>query len=215
VSAILGGSGSLTKSTSGTVTLSGANTYSGSTMINGGILALASAGSINNTSGVVLNNGTFNVSAVSGGYTVASLAGSGSVIGDLTITGILGIGASPGTVTFSDDLSLGGSSASNFEINLGFTSYDLATSGLGTQIVNFDGTLNLLFASGFNTVGSVKIFDFDSYNGNFTSVLPTGLASGFTATFDQTTGIVSVVPEPSSALLGSIGALALLRRRRN
>jgi autotransporter-associated beta strand protein len=215
VSAILGGSGiSLTKSTAGTVTLSGANSYSGSTIINGGILALASTGSINNSSGVVLNNGTFSVSAVSGGYAIASLAGNGSVTGDLSVSGTLGIGASPGMITFNDDLTLGGSSISNFEITLGFATYDLATSGLGSQTANFAGTLNLLFDSGFNTAGSVKIFDFDVYGGNFTSVVASGLASGFTATFDETTGIVTVVPEPGAAFLGSLGALALLRRRR-
>jgi MYXO-CTERM domain-containing protein len=45
-------------------------------------------------------------------------------------------------------------------------------------------------------------------------VLSTGLASGFTASFDATNGIVTVVPEPNAALFGSLGLLALLRRRR-
>ena len=43
VSAILGGSGALTKSTAGTVTLSGVNTYTGNTIITGGTLAISNA----------------------------------------------------------------------------------------------------------------------------------------------------------------------------
>jgi fibronectin-binding autotransporter adhesin len=213
VSAILGGSASLTKSTAGTVTLSGANTYSGATTINGGILSLASTGSINNSSGVILNNGTFNVSSISGGYTVAALAGTGLISGNLTVSGTLDIGSSSGAIIFNDDLTLGASSISNFEINSGFASYDLALGGSGSQAVSFAGTLNLLFASGFNTLGSVKIFDFETYTGNFTSVVPTGLAAGLTATFDATSGTLTVVPEPKATLLGALGVLLLLRRR--
>lgn len=51
ISAILGGSGNLTKTTAGTVTLSGLNTYTGQTLVNDGILSvstLADAGVASN-----------------------------------------------------------------------------------------------------------------------------------------------------------------------
>jgi len=43
----------------------------------------------------------------------------------------------------------------------------------------------------------------------------TGNASGFGSSTFQTLQLAAVVPEPSAALLGAIGALGLLRRRRN
>ena len=129
----LGGGGTnenklaLNKTGAGTLTLTGENTYTGATMIDGGSVALGTGGSIDHSSGVnLINGGNFNVSALSN-YSVASLTGNGSVTGDVTVTGALGIGASAGTVTFNDDLTLGTSALSTFEIN-GFTTglYDLA-----------------------------------------------------------------------------------------
>lgn len=223
---ILGGTGtdennfSLTKNGDGTLTLSGANTYSGVTTIAGGSLALGASGSLA-SSQIALNGGNFNISAVSGGYTLGTgkqLTGTGTVTGTVGIDGTLAIGNSPGTMTFENNLGLNADSISNFEIN-DFTlgNYDLAlAAAAGTQGVTFNGgTLNLLFQSGFNTEGTVKIFDFDTYaGGGFTTVSSSGLASGFTASFDATTGIVTVIPEPGTALLGSLGLLVLLRRRR-
>ena len=200
----------------GTTTLTGASSFTGKTTIDGGTLALGTGGSINNSSGVnLVNNGHFNVSTLTS-YSVASLTGNGSVTGDLTVTGSLGIGASPGTVTFNDDLTLGGSSISTFEINsFGLGQYDLATSGIGSQTVTLGGSLVLNFLSGFNTTGTVQIFNFENYSGSFNLPITTnGLALGYTATFNSASGFVTVVPEPRAAILGLLGTLGLLRRRR-
>jgi autotransporter-associated beta strand protein len=223
---VLGGTGtnennfSLTKSGVGTLTLTGTNTYTGTTTITGGSLALGTTGSLASAQ-IALNGGNFNVSAVSGGYTLGTgqqLTGSGSVTGTVGIDGTLAIGNSPGTMTFENNLDLNVGSISNFEIN-GFTlgNYDLALAAVaGSQTVTFGGgTLNLLFQSGFNTEGTVKIFDFDTYAGTgFTTFNTSGLASGYSASFDAANGVVTVVPEPRAALLGGLGLLALLRRRR-
>lgn len=212
----------IAKSGAGTLTLNGVNTYSGLTTVSAGSLKIGSTGSIANSSGVALNGGNFNVSTVTGGYALGALqtlSGSGSVTGDLTVNGTLAIGASPGTITFNDDLTLGGGSVSNFEFTVGaFTagSFDLALSGTGIQTVNFGGILNLFFDSGETYLdnSSVKIFDFESYSGSFTSVTYAGLGAGQSASFDSSTGIVTVIPEPGAAALGGLGFLMLLRRRR-
>lgn len=191
----------LVKTGAGTMVLSGNNSYNGSTIVSAGQL-------------IINGNVSTSVTTVQGG---AALGGSGTV-GAVTVqgNGVLALGNSPGTLTFTGDLTLDSGSISNFEINsFSLGNYDLALAATaGTQNVTFNGTLNLLFQSGFNTVGTVKIFDFDGYSGAFTSFVSSGLANGYSASFDNLTGVVTVVPEPSAALIRGIGLLALCRRRR-
>ena len=74
VSGILSGvGGSLTKVGDGTLTLSGANTYTGGTYVSGGILVIA------NSSGS--GSGTGTVTVESGG----TLGGTGMISGPLTV----------------------------------------------------------------------------------------------------------------------------------
>lgn len=143
------------------------------------------------------------------------LVGEGIINATTTVAdgGILAIGHSPGTMTFNNDLTLNSGSTSEFEIN-GFSGgqFDLAQGGSGTQTVTFNGTLALVFQSGFAINGTVKIFDFENYAGSFTNVNATGLAGGYTASFNALTGQVTVVPEPSTAALALLGVGALLWR---
>jgi autotransporter-associated beta strand protein len=202
------GSVGITKNGAGTLELAGVGTYTGATLVTNGKL-------------IVNGNISTSITTVRSG---ATISGSGT-LGELTVEagGTVAPGNSPGVLTFTGDLVLDAGSISNFEIN-GFTAgqYDLAiASAAGTQGVSFDGTLNLLFQPGFNTAGAVKIFDFDNYSGAFTSVVPSGLAAGYFASFDSATGIVSVasalaVPEPAAMipLACILGSGCLVRRRR-
>ncbi len=88
ISANLSGVAGLTKTTAGTVTLSGVNTYTGATRINAGTLALTGSGSL---AGRTISTGsgtTLDVSGLSSDFTVGSgqtLKGLGTVSGDLVI----------------------------------------------------------------------------------------------------------------------------------
>ena len=231
----------LVKVGSGKLTLNGANTYTGGTTISAGTLALGSTGSIAGAS--IVNNGTFDVSAVSG-YTVGAsqtLSGSGTVIGATLISGSLNPGNSPGVLTFNNNLTLAGTA--NFEINGATrgTEHDAINVG-GT--VTYGGVLNLIFGSSFLT-GGENFALFNGLNGtdapldagSFTQIelqgaytasltnnsgVWTGTSGGYDFTFTQDTGILSVlagaaIPEPSTyaMLAGALGlAYAALRRRR-
>ena len=80
------GGGSLTKSGTSTVRLSGANTYTGTTTISGGTLFLGAAGttgSLSTSSAIVVNSGTFNIArsnAVTQGtdFSGAAITGTGN-----------------------------------------------------------------------------------------------------------------------------------------
>ena len=250
---VISGAGDLTFTGPGTLTLNATNTYSGITRVNAGTLALGSSGSIGNSSGVSLANGSrFNVSTAPGGFILGgaqTLSGGGTITGDTTIAGTHTPGFSPGIQTFENDLTYSTGSSIVWEL------IDDTLAGRGTSYdginvgenLNFAGDtiLSLEFAlsgSGVNWSDNLwnsnitgntgwKIFDVDGTisgfanlklaNGSFVDGSSKTLASARPnasfSLFQGTDGVYlnySAVPEPSAALLGGLGVLALLRRRR-
>ncbi|MDP4610178.1 MAG: autotransporter-associated beta strand repeat-containing protein, partial [Opitutales bacterium] len=203
-----------------TLTLSGANTYTGDTTVSAGTLQVDGI-----IASVTVDNG-------------ASLTGSGSITGAATISGTLAIGNSPGTMTFSS-LTLNGGSTTIMEIDgtagAGVTSgHDFAD--VSGALV-YGGALTLDIGTTFE-VGNYTfdLFDFASETGTFSSMVLADQYSGSlldgdldgiwdltdgndTWQFTESNGILSltVVPEPSAyaLLLGVFGmTFVALRRRR-
>lgn len=175
VTAILAGSAALTKSTAGTVSLSGVNTYTGTTTINGGTLQINSTASMGVTSnGATINAGTLELLS---GYNVSTtrLFSLGDVTSTFqvdanstyTLNGAIGNAASAGslTKTGSGTLVLGsantyGGSGSTTAINagtlqassdnqLGNSATALSFGGSGTGVFQVNGAS---FSSARNVV---------------------------------------------------------------
>ena len=83
----MSGTGSLTKMGAGTLTLSGANTYSGGTTVNAGILS----GNSTSLQGNIVNNATVNFNQAVAGTYAGAMSGTGvltkSGAGTLILTG--------------------------------------------------------------------------------------------------------------------------------
>jgi fibronectin-binding autotransporter adhesin len=192
---------SLTKSGSGTLTLSGTNTLSGSTTINAGTLSLGASGSIANSSAITVNTGAyFNVSGLSAGLTLGSgsttqtLQGAGTVQGSI-INGAHGYISPAGTGTAGtlniQNLTLGSASG-------GIVNFDLSSStSSGNDLLNVTGNLSALGSSSpqsttFNinmiggslATGTYKLVNYGSWDaaGNISNIGLSGVGAGVATT---------------------------------
>ncbi len=169
---VIGGSGSLSKSGSGTVTFSNSQSYLGDTSITGGTLRLNSGVSLASSLIQIDSGGVLDVSQVSlfnlnAGQT---LSGSGQVIGAVTQSAgsMISPGSSPGTLNFTGDVTLMGGSSYLWEIN--------DATGTSGNTVGWD----LLTTSGSLIIGSTSS---NPYVISVQSLLPSN-APGDVGNFD-------------------------------
>lgn len=238
---IIDGTKAVTKQGVGTLTLTGANTYTGTTTISEGTLKLGvfaavpehgvigSVGSIANTPSInVATGAVFDVSAVPGGFTLGTgqtLGGTGNMAGMLTVGSgaIVAPGNSPGTITFLSGLALDDGSILDFQI--GTISDMIAVTGgiLTGPGVNGGVTLNLSDSGGFGA-GTYTLFDFTGATLGDISTDTFALGSAIPG-YDYSLNLngstlelnatVSSIPEPSTfTLLLGVAAVAGLRWRR-
>jgi trimeric autotransporter adhesin len=233
---VLSGSNSYsgtTRVTAGVLEVSSANGLGNSTTatIQGGTLALSGSGSMGSVTNIQ-NNGTLDVTARTGGnLTIGptqTVSGSGTFRGNFTLEGSLAPGNSPGLQTYDGNLTLGLGSTILMEITgtARGTEYD-AIDVTGT--LGYGGALTLNFANAFSEGDTFNLFDFNNQVEMFSSINLTGSYTGAMTNnlgvwtystggthvlMDQSTGVVSVVPEPSTyALIALAGAAFLLVRR--
>jgi len=218
----------MTKNGAGLVTFTRANTYAGTTTVNGGILRI---------NGSHTGGGTYTVAAA------GTLQGTGSTASQLDVSGKLSPGASvqsfaSGTLNMltgsTFEYELNSSVATSAGADLQVVSGDLNLTGTVTLTFGDLAAIPTAFAQGttfslinYNGAWNNGLFTFGGAiadGGTFTAGLNTwqidyNASSGglnFNGDFLPSSSFVNItaVPEPRAALLGGLGLLALLRRRR-
>ena len=210
--------GGLEKRGAGTLTLGGANSFTGPTKIFSGTLALSGSGSIASGDLFVASGAAFDFSATGGNFALGSgrtLSGEGSIIGNFHLNSgaILDPGSNGiGRLTFNGSLTLGANSTQYFEIQkTGSTNDSVAVSGGLT----LNGTLNVTNLAGSLAVGDVfQLFTAGTFSGNFNAVNLPPLNAGLAWNTNQlaaagTIRVVSVAPIRFSSVTAQNGDLTL------
>jgi len=204
IAPIISNSANIVKNGTGRLTLSGNNTYSGTTTVSAGTLLINGNGTA--------ANGAVSVSVG------ATLGGNGTIGGATTVNGNLNPGNSPGVLTFNSGLTLGSNSTTTMEITgIGAGQFDQV---LVTGLLTFNGTL-ALNSAGYTPVfgNSVDLFNWTTTTGTFSAITGTDLGGGFSWDTSSlyTNGVISVIPEPTTwaLLAASLTVTMALRRRRS
>lgn len=198
----------LTKAGGNTLTLSGTNSYSGSTIVSGGTLKLGS--SLTASAGVTVSGGTLSGNDSPTAITLGAGAVSMSS-GAITPGGV----GTAGSFTLAAD--------QTFSTTGGTLAFDIGGSfdqilGSGTGTFNLANT-TLALSGATSVVGTYSLFS-GFASGSITNLTITGLADGFTGSLGLD-GLLTItgssIPEPSAyATLAGVAlfGFAAIRRRR-
>jgi uncharacterized protein with beta-barrel porin domain len=162
-SGVISGSGSLTKSGSGTIDLTAINSYTGTTTVNGGTLQVD--GSIASSSLTTVNAS-------------AALTGTGTVGNTLIASGAMfapGSGTPGSFMTVSGNLAFQSGAQYLIELNPATSSF---TSVTGTATLG-NATVDAMFANGSYVAKRYTIVTAGNVSGTFSGVVNTNLPSNF------------------------------------
>jgi fibronectin-binding autotransporter adhesin len=224
--------------TSGKLSISSNGNVNSSSGITIGTASTAASSEFNYNASTALSKSVVFAAGATGGV----LSGTGTINQAVSITtgNTLAIGNSPGTMSFADTLSLSGAIVMEIDGAAGAGlagGHDFAnlTGSDAAGVLTYGGSMTLdigaVFGEGshswdlFNMASKTGTFSAialaDNYSGSLLDSDFDGvwdLSSGDnTWQFNESTGVLglTVIPEPSAAaLVGSLGMLSLLRRRR-
>jgi fibronectin-binding autotransporter adhesin len=224
---LMSGTGSLSKTNTGSVTLSATNSYSGATTVSQGTLLVDANGSIASSSLATVNGGLLNINGRAGNVTVnigGSLGGSGTNgIVTLKSGSFLTPGNSPGTLTAESATVLGGSTY-NWEISAlrgtEGTNWDLlnvttlldmsAITGTGTDKWNLVVTADGAF-TGWTDNSSYEYIFAQAANLSLSAAFSTDVGTDVTNLFNITTSGISSNPNGDfKVMVGSANGLTTL-----
>jgi autotransporter-associated beta strand protein len=230
ISGIVNGAGALTKISTGTLTLSNANTYGGGTTVNGGTLLVSNTTGSGTGSGMV----QVNTGAIFGGGTTSGVGGvSGAVnVGTVGITatgGTISPGLSTGSTAILNTGNLAIGNAAHYLVDL-----NTLTPGTGYDMLNVTGSVTLSLGSILDVNSSLSLGPLDAafivvndgldpVVGLFTTVnAPAGFTVDYFADFGSGLLVggndiaLVAVPEPGTWLAAALalGAVAFSQRRR-
>lgn len=221
---------SIIKDGPASLTLESAHTYSGTTRVMAGTLALTGGASIVNSSMIQIDAGaTFSVTQRTGAtMTLVSgqtLKGEGTYAGGLIVASNATVapGSSPGTLTTTADVEF--QSGSTFSVDLVGTlageADKLVMAGAGDTLTLGGATLSLITPNVLPVSSSFVIIDgFSSISGTFAGLPNDGdtvatANNTFEIQYNANDITLTVVPEPASlGLIGVAGLFGWLVRRR-
>jgi len=219
VSAVLAGTNGVNKTTSGTVTLTGANTYTGTTTVSSGTLTAAATGAMGNSTVINVTGGSFLVTAANAvsdstninldGGTLALSGNFSENVGQLTLSkdSIIDFAGFVGTLRFSGV----GSWASS--ANLAIWNWS-GVPRYGDPVNNYLTPSNLVFTD--NSLVASDLAKISFYSGSGSGFIGNGFeVSGF----EGNGSLIIAVPETETyfyalALLAGV-LVQYLRRRAN
>ncbi len=196
VSGAISQGGGLSKTGSGKLVLSSANSFTGPTTVSGGILGLNQAQALGSSSGIRVESGAvIDVSQTGTMFEIAPsqmLEGNGTVRGNLKIVGALSPGASVGALNFGNDLELAGTTFMEIDKSAGLNTNDqvlvIGTLKLGGQLIVTNLGPALVAGDSF------RLFDAAFFSGGFNTITLNALVDGFSwdTSSLSTAGVLSV-----------------------